>query len=43
MDEFSILATTLQPEDIQRLYREGRPGETILTKITSQSDAPPQN
>jgi hypothetical protein len=43
LDEFAILATALQPEDIQRLYLEGRPGETILAKVTSRSDTLLQN
>ena len=33
MDEFAILSTALSAADIQKLYREGRPGETILTPV----------
>ena len=43
MDEFAILATALRPEDIQWLYRQGRPGETILAQVASQSNDLLQN
>ena len=36
IDEFAILKTPLTAEDIHRLYREGRPGETMLTTLASQ-------
>jgi hypothetical protein len=33
MDEFAILSTVLSADEIRRLYREGRPGETMLVAI----------
>ncbi len=34
LDEFAILATALSSDEIQRLYREGRPDETISDQST---------
>jgi len=36
MDELAILPAALGPEDIGRVYREGRPGEATLTLVTSR-------
>ena len=30
MDEFAILSTALSSQEIQKLYRQGRPGETVF-------------
>jgi len=40
IDEFAILATVLPAEKIQRIYREGRPGETIITFASQNFGTP---
>lgn len=42
MDEFAILNATLRPEDIQQLYREGRPGD-LSNQTANRADGASNN